>query len=271
MLFHTHEQIGVVVDDSKKTRRRILAFIVSRDGSVSSGQNDSFLRWMLELLRTGAYAHERVNDLRDTLEAMAEDGEIVLAYAESKSRKIIGARLPDDTDVNSVEVSQDDLDLFDRDALWRLVSSLRYQRDQAVQRADDVERAFNQLVTEDERGAENRQLVQQMADQEEKMHELATQAETHAQELAQARQETSARLARQETEWRQILANQGHAYERKLGKLRDRINTKSAELEACKKRLKLVEDLSNCSPALLVALEYAAEEFAERLKLQHTV
>lgn len=82
------------MEDSNRTRRRIITFLASRGGRVSAGSNDGIVPWLFYELYRGAYKHDRVHALKCTLLAMEEDRELVLERThEHHKGRITGVRL----------------------------------------------------------------------------------------------------------------------------------------------------------------------------------
>lgn len=94
MLSLVHKSRRMDVEDSRRTRRRILAFIAAKGGRISGGRNDGFVPWLFYELYSGAYSHERVDALKSTLLAMEVDQELLLERInEHHKGRITGARL----------------------------------------------------------------------------------------------------------------------------------------------------------------------------------
>lgn len=174
--------------DSNKTRRRIVAFVASRGGRVSSGQNDNFYRWLWNHVARGDYAHERVTALRDILLAMGEDGDAVLEYAENG--RIMAVKLPDDVDL---QVDDEDHDLFEStDSVWLLVAQLLAQVARLRQEVTDTHQAFDALAGDSDE-SQLRAAEQRVAELE---IELAARSVcSHQEALATAREESDRLLA----------------------------------------------------------------------------
>ena len=157
IVFHPYDERGMHMKDSNRTRKRIVALLLSQNGRVTSGENDSLLRWIFEKISRGDYSHERVGDLKQTLIAMARDDIISLEHAERKSIRITAVELSAGAETNHID--EEDFDFFresDSTApLWLLIGSLQWrlrlleQVNQRLEQAkNDNEVAFNELVSD---------------------------------------------------------------------------------------------------------------------------
>ncbi len=63
---------------SNRAKQRLLGFILSRGGRITSGRNDSLLRWVFEITARERYAHERITELETVFTALESDGDLVL-------------------------------------------------------------------------------------------------------------------------------------------------------------------------------------------------
>ena len=111
------------MQDGKRTRRAILKFAAMAGGTVSSGENDNFPRWLFNQLEIASYKHHLVTDLVQVLLAMESDGLIELIRSEQDGRKgkICGLRMTGQADLDSVI---DEGDSSETAEMWHLVASL---------------------------------------------------------------------------------------------------------------------------------------------------
>lgn len=193
----------MVVEDSKRTRRRIIAYIVSQGGRISSGQNDNLVGWMFHQIKREDYTHERVTDLKGILKAMAEDGTIELEYS-LKGRPMV-VSIPSSATID--EIDEEDYDLFKsegvlREAVWLLVSILSGRVQQFRQRAEEAEAAFEELTTESGLMQENATLRARVA--ELKSVEQVSDC-THEDEFARLREQHATELERMRGEHQDLL------------------------------------------------------------------
>lgn len=139
------------VEDSVRVRRRIVAFLLSKNGRVTSGQNDGLVRWMRDALAQGRYVHEQVGYLKQTLINMERDGIITIEWALAKSTRITAVSLGATADVSTID--EEDYDLFNTvEAVWILVNILRGQVQKQATHIEELQeelRIMDELVAED--------------------------------------------------------------------------------------------------------------------------
>lgn len=138
--------------DSNRTRKRIVALLLSQNGRITSGENDSLLRWMFKKVTRGDYTHEKIGDLKQTLINMARDEIITLEHAEKKSIRITAVELS--TGAKTDTVDEEDFDLFlesgEIESIFFLVSILRGRIAKLERDKSDIEEAFDALVDEEQ-------------------------------------------------------------------------------------------------------------------------
>ncbi len=162
---------------SNRAKRRLLGFIASRGGRVTSGRNDSLLRWVFELSAKQSYAHERIDELEEVFEASESDGDLVLERDERG--KLFAARLADAADFTHADLESS---MFESpEELWALVVTLLSINARQRKQIDEseVETALELAATAE---GHVRALVEQLRLAQETIVELTTRGEPARQQ-----------------------------------------------------------------------------------------
>lgn len=184
---------------SNREKRRLLGFIASRGGRVTSGYNDSLLRWTFEILARESYVHERIDKLEEVFEALEADGDLVLERDERG--KLIAAHLADDADYRHADFESS---MFESpEELWALVVTLLSINGRLRRQIDesDIEAAIELAADAESRA---HAMSEQLRSAQEAIAGLTSQATSGRQqadveaELAALRLELATSRSRQE-------------------------------------------------------------------------
>lgn len=184
------------MEDSNRSRGRVLAYLVSQGGRVTSGRNANLYGYIWRKISRSDYTHERVTALSHLIEAMAAEGMLELEQADSG--RVFAISLTDTADLT---VAEEDRELFDNDAVWLLVAGLQHRVAQLhaqVQGADEALAALAHEVEADTRVTDLQQRVAELEAEQAARPEADCQ---HEAEIAKIK----ARAERQLLETRKAL------------------------------------------------------------------
>lgn len=211
------------VEDSTKVRRRIVAFLLSRGGRATSGQNHGYVRWMRDKIATGKYVHEQVGYLKQTLVNMERDGIVTIEWALEKSTRITAVSLGVAADVSTID--EEDYDLFSTvEAVWILVNILRGQvqkQTAQIEKLQEDAQIMDELIAEDAMVATITALRTRIAELEQQprqpvcTHDDALQAVKvrYEQIIDTLNSVHATALRRNDDEWRKKLQHQSRTHE----------------------------------------------------------
>ena len=202
---------------SIRAKGRLLGFIISRGGRVTSGRNDSLPRWVFGHSSKQSYTNERIDEMVEVFEALEADG--VLVLERDDRGKLFAAHLADDADLQGADF---EMEMFTSpDQVWVLVGTL-----QSI-----IARLRNELNGSDIKTA----------------LELASDAESRAQLLAQQLDEARARIDVLELQALSVQQPAGNdealaEANRRLATAQSRIKTLTEAYEAAVERRKSETD-----------------------------
>ncbi len=175
---------------SNRSKRRLLGFIASRGGRITSGRNDSVLRWVFEKSAREAYSYGRIAPLERVFEALETDGDVVLERDERG--KLFAAHLSDSADFSHADI---DADMFEGDQDRWMFITLLLSTNAALKRQleeSDIDAALELAEMQE---ARSRELEQELAEANRQLAELSAQTR-----LADQLAEVEAALALCQTE-----------------------------------------------------------------------
>jgi len=178
------------MEDSRRNRGQIIAFLVARGGRVSSGNDNVFAFMYAKMSPTGTSQHS-ITLLRETVDAMARDGLVELERRSDGKIKAIRLK-------NSVELEQLDFDergeLESIEAVWLFVAELLASREAARRELKSTLAAFDDLSSETVTSEELQALQGRVQELEEEL--VRAQAPcTHEEEVTRLRSEIERRIS----------------------------------------------------------------------------
>ena len=245
---------------SNRSKRRLLGFIASRGGRVTSGRNDSLLRWVFMSVAREAYAHERIAPLEELFEALEADGDVVLEHDERG--KLFAVRLSDEADMSHADVPDEEPDEQDQN-LWPLVTLLMSENSALHRRLEesDIEAALELAEA-----AENRrqQLEAQLAEKERALAALPDQQLLEGRladatsELAAVSTELAATRSRYET-LADLLNSKTESWAREKRDLRNRLSAAGNESARLREELEAAARAVALSTSIVTRLRAELE------------